>query len=360
MEPGASKVCRASIASLKMGPPCSCMPMFAQSLATNVLKAGRTCSMRVRTSGEPFFAAAHKGDFEALVAVLDPDIVLRSDGGTGRPDSTMVVRGATEVASGALTFARHPTFTVRIDSPGGVIRGIHGRDLDEEGAYAIGRAFVEQFDPRAIAVGRDMRTSSPAMAAAEIEGAADAGAEVRGLGLVGTEMVYYAVGELGLDGGVCVTASHNPKEYTGMKIVRRGALPVGGDSGLLDVRTRAMADPGPPKDGGSIRPEDIWPRFVERVVMERLVAIRRRPHQAGNRIWVRAFFVFKFQIVSAAGLQIDFFGYDFRAAVLEFFNEQLSIDIDPNPAVTSKAQRVLARNRRRKLARPTHREILRG
>ena len=61
------------------------------------------------------------------------------------------------------------------------------------------------------------------------------------LGLVGTEMLYFAVGELGLDGGIEVTASHNPKEYTGMKIVRRGALPVGGESGLLDVRDRALA-----------------------------------------------------------------------------------------------------------------------
>ena len=84
-----------------------------------------------------------------------------------------------------------------------------------------------------------MRLAAPAMAAALIEGAADGGADVLDLGLVGTEMVYYAVGELGLDGGVCVTASHNPKEYTGMKIVRAGALPVGGDSGLQEVRKRA-------------------------------------------------------------------------------------------------------------------------
>ena len=85
-----------------------------------------------------------------------------------------------------------------------------------------------------------MRVSSPSMAAALIEGAADGGADVLDLGLVGTEMVYYAVGELELEGGVCVTASHNPKQYTGMKIVRRGALPVGGESGLLDVRDRAL------------------------------------------------------------------------------------------------------------------------
>jgi phosphomannomutase len=146
------------------------------------------------------------------------------------------------------------------------VRGIYPDELDETGAYAIGRAYVDEFEPRRIAVGRDMRMSSPEMAAAVMRGAADSGAEVLDLGLVGTEMVYFAVGDLGLDGGIAVTASHNPKEYTGMKIVRRGALPVGGDSGLLDVRTRAQADPGPPKDGGSIRTEDIWPRFVERVL----------------------------------------------------------------------------------------------
>src|SRR5207247_9584655 len=80
-------------------------------------------------------------------------------------------------------------------------------------------------------------------------------------------MVYFAVGELGLDGGIAVTASHNPKEYTGMKIVRRGALPVGGDSGLLDIRARALSgarhETGP---AGTITHEDIWPQFVRRVL----------------------------------------------------------------------------------------------
>ena len=120
------------------------------------------------------------------------------------------------------------------------VRGVYGTELDEEGAYAVGRAYVAQFEPRRIAVGRDMRLSSPSMAAALIEGAADGGADVRDVGMVGTEMLYFAVGELELDGGVAVTASHNPKEYTGMKIVRRGALPVGGDSGLLEIRDRAV------------------------------------------------------------------------------------------------------------------------
>ena len=114
------------------------------------------------------------------------------------------------------------------------------RDLDEAGAYAIGRAYVEQFEPKRIAVGRDMRLASPSVAEALIEGAADGGADVVDIGMVGTEMVYFAVGELGLDGGVMVTASHNPGEYIGMKIVRRGALPVGSESGLYDVRDRAV------------------------------------------------------------------------------------------------------------------------
>jgi phosphomannomutase len=126
---------------------------------------------------------------------------------------------------------------------------------------------VQQFEPKRIAVGRDMRLSSPQMAAALIEGASDEGAEVLDLGLVGTEMVYFAVGSLELDGGVMVTASHNPKEYTGMKIVRRGALPVGGESGLLDVRDRALGVTDV-KGGGAARvsEHDIWPAFVERVL----------------------------------------------------------------------------------------------
>jgi phosphomannomutase len=146
------------------------------------------------------------------------------------------------------------------------VRGLYPAELDEAGAYAIGRAFVEQFEPVSIAVGRDMRVSSPSMAAAVIEGAADGGADVLDLGMVGTEMVYFAVGELGLDGGIMVTASHNPKQYTGMKIVRRGALPVGGESGLLDVRDRAVSAAWRDGARGRVSQEDIWDRFVDRVL----------------------------------------------------------------------------------------------
>ena len=147
------------------------------------------------------------------------------------------------------------------------VRGIYPGELDEEGAYAIGRAYVEEFEPRRIAVGHDMRLSAPAMTDAVMRGAAEAGADVLELGLVGTEMVYFAVGELGLEGGIAVTASHNPKEYTGMKIVRRGALPVGGDSGLLDIRNRAASGARhETRPKGTISQRDIWPQFVERVL----------------------------------------------------------------------------------------------
>jgi phosphomannomutase len=102
------------------------------------------------------------------------------------------------------------------------------------------------------------------MADAVMRGAAEAGADVIDVGMVGTEMVYFAVGELKLDGGIMVTASHNPKEYTGMKIVRRGALPVGGDSGLLDIRARAMSGARhETRPAGTIRQEDIWPQWVD-------------------------------------------------------------------------------------------------
>jgi phosphomannomutase len=146
------------------------------------------------------------------------------------------------------------------------IRGLYETELDEDGAYRVGRAYVEHFEPRAIAVGHDTRLSSPTMAAAFTEGAADGGADVLDIGLIGTEMMYFAVVELGLDGGACVTASHNPKEYTGMKIVRRGALPVGGDSGLAEIRSLAVTGFGPVAKRGDVRKEDVWRGFVDKVL----------------------------------------------------------------------------------------------
>jgi phosphomannomutase len=146
------------------------------------------------------------------------------------------------------------------------VRGLYPSELDEEGGYRIARAYVEHFEPRTVAIGHDMRLAAPAMAAAAIEGAADAGADVLDIGLVGTEMLYYAVGELRLEGGICVTASHNPPDNTGSKTVRRGALPVGGDSGLADVRRRAGENFGSVQRRGEVATTDVWPGFVEKVL----------------------------------------------------------------------------------------------
>jgi phosphomannomutase len=146
------------------------------------------------------------------------------------------------------------------------VRGVYPTELDEDGAYRVARGYVEQFEPRSVAVGHDMRLSSPAVAEAVKRGVVDARADVADLGLVGTEMLYHAVDALGLDGGICITASHNPKEYTGMKIVRRGALPVGGDSGLAEIRARAEQGFAEPSDRGEVREQDVWPSFVSKVL----------------------------------------------------------------------------------------------
>ena len=124
------------------------------------------------------------------------------------------------------------------------IRGIHGRDLDETAAHLIGRAFARVIGQLAgkpvtelrLGLGRDMRLTAPAMAAAYAAGMTAEGAAVLDAGQVGTEMLYYLVGSRGLDGGIMCTASHNPKPYTGAKLVGRGALALSGDEGIGDIR----------------------------------------------------------------------------------------------------------------------------
>ena len=123
------------------------------------------------------------------------------------------------------------------------IRGKVPHELDEKLAAFIGLAFVEQFSAKKIIVGRDMRLSSPVLSAALCEAVQKYGADVVDIGLCGTEEVYHAVFsgvENGIDGGVMITASHNPADYNGMKIVQKGARPVSGESGLLDMAAKVM------------------------------------------------------------------------------------------------------------------------
>ena len=117
------------------------------------------------------------------------------------------------------------------------IRGRVPDELNEEMAYRIGRAFVELFAARSVVVGRDVRLSSESLANALVRGLIDMGCNVVDIGLCGTEMVYFATAHLGVDGGIMVTASHNPMDYNGMKLVGKGSRPISGDSGL-----RALED----------------------------------------------------------------------------------------------------------------------
>jgi phosphomannomutase len=147
------------------------------------------------------------------------------------------------------------------------VRGIVPDELDADGAYAIARGYVAAFEPKVMAIGRDMRLSSPDIAAAAIRGASDSGADVIDLGQIGTEMLYFAVGEYGYEGGLQVTASHNPAAYNGMKIVRRGALPVGGDTGLDQIKTQALGEPPAlAAEPGDVSQRDVYSEFHVRAL----------------------------------------------------------------------------------------------
>src|SRR2546421_6947872 len=126
------------------------------------------------------------------------------------------------------------------------VRGLYPQEVNEEAARVIGRGFVAYLQAKRIAVSRDMRLSSPSVAAAFIEGARQQGADVVDYGMMGTDMLYFAVARDGHDGGVQITASHNPKEYNGIKLVRKEAFPLSGESGIGDIRDMIAANQLPP------------------------------------------------------------------------------------------------------------------
>jgi phosphomannomutase/phosphomannomutase/phosphoglucomutase len=128
------------------------------------------------------------------------------------------------------------------------VRGRIPDQLDQDVARRIGRAFAAALNPGKVVVGRDIRLSSPAMANALSAGLTDGGADVLDIGLCGTEEVYFATAHLEADGGIMVTASHNPADFNGMKFVREGSRPISGDSGLDDIRQLAEQGDFPPAD----------------------------------------------------------------------------------------------------------------
>jgi phosphomannomutase len=148
------------------------------------------------------------------------------------------------------------------------VRGIYPSEVNEDAARAIGAAFVVYLKAKRIGVCRDMRLSSPALAAAFIDGATSQGCEVVDYGMTATDMMYFAVAKDELDGGVMVTASHNPKQYNGLKMVRKAAFPLSGEEGLKEIREMIQADaiPAASSRRGSVTSKDTLAAYVDHVM----------------------------------------------------------------------------------------------
>lgn len=148
------------------------------------------------------------------------------------------------------------------------IRGIYPETINEEIAYRIGRFFPSLFAAKKVVVGNDIRLSGPAIKNALMKGLVESGCDVIDIGQCGTEMIYFATAHLQLDGGVMITASHNPKEYNGMKFVRQGARPISGGTGLRDLE-KQVADgelPALADIPGKIEVLDIIEDYVKHIL----------------------------------------------------------------------------------------------
>ena len=147
------------------------------------------------------------------------------------------------------------------------VRGRIPDQLNEDIAYRIGRAFAEVIQPKKVVVGHDIRLSSEAIKAALTNGLLDAGVDVYDIGLCGTEEIYFATSHAGMDGGIAVTASHNPKDYNGMKFVREESKPISGDTGLFDIKKLAEQNEfAAPAERGSLQALDTSAAYVEHLL----------------------------------------------------------------------------------------------
>ena len=148
------------------------------------------------------------------------------------------------------------------------IRGLYPAEVNEDAARQIGRGFVAYLQATRIAVSRDMRMSSPAVAAAFIDGAREQGADVVDYGMLATDMMYFAVARDEHDGGAQITASHNPKQYNGIKLVRREAFPLSGDAGLGDIRDMIASGtlPAPAARRGTVSTLDVMGDYAAHVM----------------------------------------------------------------------------------------------
>jgi len=145
------------------------------------------------------------------------------------------------------------------------VRGVVPDDLDDDLVRAIGGAYAQITDDRPILIGRDCRLSSPDLAAALAEGITAQGSDVVDLGLASTDLLYFASGSLDLP-GIMITASHNPKQYNGLKFCQPGARPVGEETGLRDIRAIVEAGVAPAGERGSVQRRDLLDAYVEHVL----------------------------------------------------------------------------------------------
>ncbi len=148
------------------------------------------------------------------------------------------------------------------------IRGVYPEDVNEELAYRIGRAFPSLFEAKKVAVGHDIRLSGPSLRDALEKGLTEAGCDVIDIGQCGTEMIYFTTAHYKLDGGIMITASHNPKEYNGMKFVRAESRPISSDTGLKDLERIVMAGdyPEPAAEKGTIEQRDVLDTYVDHIL----------------------------------------------------------------------------------------------
>ncbi|MBT5725661.1 MAG: phosphomannomutase, partial [Gammaproteobacteria bacterium] len=147
------------------------------------------------------------------------------------------------------------------------VRGRVPDELNEEIASAIGRAYAQRIKPKHVVVGHDIRLSSPLITEALIQGLRESGVDVSFIGTCGTEEIYFATDHYGFDGGIVVTASHNPKDYNGMKMVHAGSRPVSSDSGLTDIRDLVAANQfRKPVPSGEFKTLDHRADYIEKLL----------------------------------------------------------------------------------------------
>ncbi len=147
------------------------------------------------------------------------------------------------------------------------VRGRIPDQLNEDIAWRIGRAYAQFLNPKRVAIGRDIRLTSPAIQDAVTRGLTDSGVDVFDIGVGGTEEIYFVTADQGFDGGIMVTASHNPADYNGLKFVREDSRPISGDTGLTDIRALAEAGEFPePTHTGSVRSINVRDAYIEHLL----------------------------------------------------------------------------------------------